>query len=296
MRFYSFVGLDANLFILVVTARAFTGRDTPGDVDAQGRSIAVAWFEQVGVAVDDRIQVRRVEVGSSSMVLKQYTIAEMIRAAGLYLPVDPNETTRSVELQLERKLLDYQLTLYDHQREFLADHGDLGSDAFEFMLSNPCDVEVEFWDSTPLSEMTNFALARLAYVMGPGLRAHGLRAHRPRANGPGSRAHGWRTSWAQGPWAQGPWAQGPWAKAQGPWRLFHVSGRSVLRRLHVTTGADMLRSYETMSKDGLIAALGGALAVHGRGHGGGRGRGDAGVGRGRAAGAARGRARGRGFG
>ena len=60
----------------------------------------------------------------------------------------------------------------------------------------------------------------------------------------------------------------------------------------MTTGADMLRSYETMSKDGLIAALGGAPAVHGRGHGGGRGRGDAGVGRGRAARAARGRGRG----
>ena len=94
------------------------------------------------------------------IVLQHYTLAELIRAAGLYLPVAADASVRTVELNLESKFLDYELTVYDSTREVMADHGGEGSDAYEFVLTNPCDVETVFFESMPLAQMTNVALAR----------------------------------------------------------------------------------------------------------------------------------------
>ena len=54
----------------------------------------------------------------------------------------------------------YDLSVYEHAREVLADHGSDEGDAFEFILSNPTDVEVALWDSTDVHGQTNLALAR----------------------------------------------------------------------------------------------------------------------------------------
>ena len=75
-------------------------------------------------------------------------------------PVAADASVRTVELNLESKFLDYELTVYDSTREVMADHGGEGSDAYEFVLTNPCDVETVFFESMPLAQMTNVALAR----------------------------------------------------------------------------------------------------------------------------------------
>ena len=161
-------------------------------------------FEKDGADLDDSIRVKRVDNETVNLSLSQATIAELIRAAGLYLPAAANETARTLELKLEQRFLDYQLTVYDHQREVMADHGGDDADAYEFTLSNPCDVEACLWADTPMAEQTNLALAR---------------------------------------------------------------------RLSLRDGIDMWRAFETMSKDGLIVALGGAPLGAGRGRGKGKGRG-----------------------
>ena len=112
MSFFSFASLQPDLYVFIVQTKAFGGVDTPGDDDTHGRSIAACWFEQVEIEVDGNIRVRRVDRDSQEMVLSQITIAEMIRAAGLYMPVGTNESAQDVELKLEKAFLDHELALF----------------------------------------------------------------------------------------------------------------------------------------------------------------------------------------
>ena len=163
----------------------------------------VTWFEKVEDALNGGVIVRREEADSPNLAMQQHTIAELLRAAGLFLPAVANKSARSVELKLERKFLDSELTVYEHRQEIMAE------DNYEFVPSNPCDVEVVEWETHGLEELTNLALAR---------------------------------------------------------------------RLHLQDGIDMWQAFESMSQDGLVAALGG---VPGGGRGGGRGGGARGRGKGR---------------
>ena len=60
-RFYSFIALPSQLFFFVAQSRTFAGRDTPAIDDAHGRTVALVWFQQQGLAVDGSIEVVRVE-------------------------------------------------------------------------------------------------------------------------------------------------------------------------------------------------------------------------------------------
>ena len=160
MTFYSFSKLTPHLYVFVASWKAVAGRDTPGEDDEHGRPLACAWFRRLDDDDDDCVRVRRVDDAIPDIVLQHYTLAELIRAAGLYLPVAADASVRTVELNLESKFLDYELTVYDSTREVMADHGGEGSDAYEFVLTNPCDVETVFFESMPLAQMTNVALAR----------------------------------------------------------------------------------------------------------------------------------------
>ena len=55
--------------------------------------------------------LHRVEDDVSGFTIRQYTIAELIRAAGLFVPVGAGESARSVEAALERRFLVHQLTM-----------------------------------------------------------------------------------------------------------------------------------------------------------------------------------------
>ena len=159
-RFYSFSALSPNRFMYVVASRAFAGRDTPGDDDTHGQPLSVAWFERTSGADDDCLRVRRADAEADGVAIQRYTIAELIRAAGLFVVVAETDTARDHELKLQRDFLRHDLSVYEHAREVLADHGSDEGDAFEFILSNPTDVEVALWDSTDVHGQTNLALAR----------------------------------------------------------------------------------------------------------------------------------------
>ena len=125
-----------------------------------------SFFAKYETTVDDGIRVRRVEREEvmHDLSVKQVTIAELIRAAGLHLPVGPHETVRQQEVALEKVFLDHELTAFESFREPFADHGGDGSDPFEFVLSNPIDIELELLSNVGLNEMTSMALARRLHL------------------------------------------------------------------------------------------------------------------------------------
>jgi hypothetical protein len=49
----------------------------------------------------------------SGLVLQTATVAELVRAAGLFLQVDAGESARDHELKLERELLTYNLRVFE---------------------------------------------------------------------------------------------------------------------------------------------------------------------------------------
>jgi hypothetical protein len=49
----------------------------------------------------------------SGLVLQSVSIAEIIRAAGLYVPVGPEESARDHEIKLERDFLNYNLRVVE---------------------------------------------------------------------------------------------------------------------------------------------------------------------------------------
>ena len=79
--------------------------------------------------------VRTVDVGSQSLVLHATSVAELVRAAGLFIAVTPNMSARDHELNLERMFLEHDLRVFESYREPEAEN------PWSFVVSNPRDIE-----------------------------------------------------------------------------------------------------------------------------------------------------------
>ena len=79
--------------------------------------------------------VRTVDAESTSLALQPTSVAELIRAAGLFVAVLPNASARDHELSLERQFLDHDLRVVEAYREPDAES------PWSFLLSNPRDIE-----------------------------------------------------------------------------------------------------------------------------------------------------------
>ena len=75
-------------------------------------------------------------VGSKEKLdLQLVSCAELLRAAGHYIPVDDNATAREVELALESIFLDFELCQYVSMRE------PCSATAWQFVLAEGINVE-----------------------------------------------------------------------------------------------------------------------------------------------------------
>ena len=183
MHFYSFCGLSPDLFFCVMGTRAFQSREQLVDNDNSCKVVAVSWFEKVDCSLDGGIRVRRVCTSTRSLSVEHQTMEQLVLAAGLGLPTS-HDSVRHGGCLLQ--FLNHELTHFESAHETMADHGGDGSDAYQFLLRNPLDIEARLWSTTEARQMTKLALSR---------------------------------------------------------------------RLHLSMGLDMWRAYESMSKDGMIAAL-----------------------------------------
>ena len=133
MRFYAFVELHPIKYFFVGESKIIPGRDARMPGEAIGRPIALTWFEQCDDMGGDPL-VKRVDDTKAEMQLQLLTLAELLRAAGCYIPSAAEDTARDVELRLEAEFMGFSLTTFRHER---IESGEDNADPFVFRLDAP---------------------------------------------------------------------------------------------------------------------------------------------------------------
>ena len=154
--FYRFTALPEARFLFVGLNQSLPGRDAPGAGEAEGRFLAVAWFEVVQQSVDGIVvSPESGDVGNNDLKLIPMTVAEIARAAGWFPAVAQDASARDVELQYESKVLDLEIERYKAVRL-----GESIERPWEFLLTDASDIEDSFLESRAAADLTKMALAR----------------------------------------------------------------------------------------------------------------------------------------
>ena len=161
--FYRFEQLKPNCFFFVAENKVLPGREAPGEGEAIGRPISLCFYEGAGESPSGVI-VKPVEGSASgnSLQIGQYTLAELVRAAGFYPDVLAGESARDVEVKLETHFLDHDLLAFKSERMF----GSSPGDEWTYCLSDPAPAETVYQDTVPLADMTKMCLARRLELSG----------------------------------------------------------------------------------------------------------------------------------
>jgi hypothetical protein len=163
-KVYAFMDLqETPRCFYVAESKAFAGKDAPASGEAAGRFVSVAWLE-ADEPLHEGVHVWPVNRWSSTLQLQTYTIAELVRAAGLYEPIVDGETPRDQELKYDRKFLDLGLVVFTEATRTVGDS--CGDSFWCFELKGSQDVESKFFEVTEGGHLNKLQLARLLIVSG----------------------------------------------------------------------------------------------------------------------------------
>ena len=155
--FYSLDKVDPSVFFLVARTRAAPGRDAMHEAEAKGRKLAVVWFQKHAEA-GGGAQVRPMAGRHGELDMRLHTIAEIAIAAGHYLATDHLDTEAAVEALYEQHFLSLEPLRYDSVRMGGPGHH------WDYILSNPIDVESHAFDTRSINDLTKMALARALQI------------------------------------------------------------------------------------------------------------------------------------
>lgn len=156
--FYNFSNLSDRLYLFIGRTRAAPGREKIAEGEAVGRMVTHAWFELDDEFAHEGHIVRPVTMGQSkSLELRNATIAEIIRAAGLNIDVEGS--VRDMELRYEASFATLGVIRFEGQRF----EGRLSE--WYFILSESADLEEFAFLTKPVQDLTKMALARRLQIL-----------------------------------------------------------------------------------------------------------------------------------
>ena len=155
--FFSFPTLSPRRYVYVIENKTLAGREDRLEGDAVGRTLVVAWFEELS-ETDNGVIVRRCDRTSEQLVPQLCTIAELLHAAGLAWPLlGPDISARAAELAMEEQY--ESVTRLHWQSSFAPDGTD--EDPWVFSLTDAEPAERRYYNITPGQSLSNLQLARL---------------------------------------------------------------------------------------------------------------------------------------
>lgn len=215
---YKFASRPARLFY-VSESKALARREERAGGEAIGKPLVLTFFEEMGPGV-----VRWVDRSGALMRPWLFTAAELLSAVGVWLPPDPERSSRDAEAQLEDLFVEHGFRRLQGQVEPGA------SEVHVYTLHDEVDSEIAFFAEAQPNALTKIALARCLELHGGehlGGRHGSRRTWRPCARAPslscnpsGRRRPRTRTSprlaklWAGGAKARRRRAPAPQARAR----------------------------------------------------------------------------------
>ena len=161
---YAFMGLqDKPMCFYIAESKSFAGKDTPGEGEAIGRFVTGAWFE-CDRPIYGGVIVQPVNTDVQHLQLDNFTLAELLKAAGHFELAGPADTARVIELKCEEKFLDFSLVVFRSARRLPT--SSVGDSNWFFQLDDPVDVETHFFDKVEAKLLTKLQLARLLILSG----------------------------------------------------------------------------------------------------------------------------------
>ena len=158
--FYSFDNLNPNIYFYVAELKSLPGREFRTNEDAFGRSLVIAWFEKVDADMDGVMVKPTAADEISDLPVLGQSVAELSAAGGYHPAVAANTTTRQVEIMHETAFLNHNVLQWAAKRS-----PDPGT-PWNFILSDPCDIEQFFFDNSELADCTKICLARKLQIDG----------------------------------------------------------------------------------------------------------------------------------
>ena len=154
--FHSFPWLRPRLYVFITENKSLPGREKRSEHEAQGRSLACAWFQTVDDTDPNEILVQPVDRSSASLATQLSTIAEILHTAGEPYPaLGADATASQVETAMEACYARQDWLLWDSSQQWLDET------PWRFILSNPQPAEETYLALTPLEQHTNMALASI---------------------------------------------------------------------------------------------------------------------------------------
>jgi len=151
--FYALDQVDPSVFFLVIRAKAAPGRNPVLGQGARGRKLAVAWFRKLE-DTDNGIQVTPMGGDTGKLSVQLHTIAELAKTIGHYPATDHLHAEAEVEALYEEQFLGLEPVRYDSTLMGGVDN------PWNFMLSNPVDLETYTFNERSVDELTKMALVR----------------------------------------------------------------------------------------------------------------------------------------
>ena len=153
-NFYSLAHVgDGTRYFMVARTQAAPGKDIPHEGEAQGRSLSIAWFQYLAT-VDGGVSVCPCDGELGELKIVQSTIAEIAQGCGYFAPVASADDAEKVEQTHLSKFLNHCPMVHTAVR--------IGTDTepWNFVLSEPLELEQVTFASRPLKDLTKMALAR----------------------------------------------------------------------------------------------------------------------------------------
>jgi hypothetical protein len=148
---YNFSALG-NVFVYIGANQSLPNRDRKYMTEAIGRSLSVAFFNEVEVVADGRILAPTDTDIHNDLSVTNRTVAEISLASGYFPPLPANHTPRDAEVAHEANVLNHDVVMYDAKRD--------GTLNWNLLISSPRFMEDDFAQKVNVADMKKIALAR----------------------------------------------------------------------------------------------------------------------------------------
>ena len=106
---HRFTGIEPEVYFYVVENKSYAGKEEVRNKQAKTRPVIVAFSKRAGPDVDPIVVEPVSSAATGAIELKSYTPAELLRAAGLHLPLHDNATDKQEETAYEDVFLAHGL-------------------------------------------------------------------------------------------------------------------------------------------------------------------------------------------
>ena len=151
-------GVDQPTYFLIARSRTAPGKEAAREGEPQGRSLALAWYQQYDEDIDG-IHVKPVVDRLGELHITQTTVAEISLASGYFPHLTPDDDAQAAETKHVDAFLNHEPTHFDSVRNFTADQ------PWGFTLTNPTNVEDCVFAKRSVKDLTKFALARRLQIL-----------------------------------------------------------------------------------------------------------------------------------